>query len=210
MVFLEIAIKGFLVGFTSAFPFGPLGALCVKKSLIPKNLGGYFTGFGASSADAIFALIAGFGITVIAKFLLSYEVSIKGLGGLFLIFLGFKELKTKVPKDRKATEGKKNLLKEFFSGFSLAIANPFVIFSFLALYAILGLGKIAGDYTLSSILVLSTFLGSFLGLSFLNWVVIHNRHRVKEKGLNLLNKIIGIIIVGTGAYLLIESLILYS
>ena len=126
--------------------------MCVKKSLIPKNLGGYFTGFGAACVDALFALVAAFGITLISKFLLTNEVSIKGIGGLFLIFLGIKEIKTKMPKEKQTQNGRKDFIKEFFSGFSLGVANPFVIFSFLALYAVLGLGKIAGDYTLSAIL----------------------------------------------------------
>ncbi len=199
-----VLLKGFLVGFTAALPFGPLGALCIKKSLIPKNLGGYFTGFGASCVDALFALIAGFGITVISKFLLNNEASIRGIGGLFLIFLGLKELKTKLPKKLKIKNERKNFLKEFFSGFSLAVANPFVIFSFLALYTVLGLGKIAGDYGLSALLVLSTFLGSFLGLSFLNWIVIHNKHRFQEKTLNIVNKFLGVILLGTGLYLIFQ------
>ncbi|OIO40176.1 hypothetical protein AUJ61_02445 [Candidatus Pacearchaeota archaeon CG1_02_30_18] len=204
---LEVLLKGFLVGFTAALPFGPLGILCIKKSLIPKNLGGYFTGFGAACVDALFALVAGFGITIISKFLINNESSIKGIGGLFLIFLGLKELKTKVPREIKTQNERKDFLKEFFSGFSLAIANPFVIFSFLALYTILGLGKIAGDYGLSALLVLSTFLGSFLGLAFLNWIVIHKKHKIKEGLLNKINKILGGILTGTGIYLILQNLV---
>jgi len=206
MIVLEIFLKGFLVGATAALPLGPLGALCIKKSLIPKNLGGYFTGFGVSCADALFALVAAFGISIIAGFIIHNEASIKGIGGLFLVFLGLKELKARMPTKTALINGKKGLIKEFFSGFSLAIVNPFVIFSFLALYTVLGLGKIAGDYYLSTILVLSTFLGSLLGLSFLNWVVIHQKHRINGKNLTRLNKIIGIIILCTGAYLIFQSL----
>ncbi|NCN51763.1 LysE family transporter [archaeon] len=204
----EVLIKGLLVGFTAALPFGPLGALCVKKSLIPRNLGGYFTGFGAACVDAFFALVAGFGITIISKFLINNESSIRGIGGIFLIFLGLKELKTKVLTKVKVKNEHKDFLKEFFSGFSLAMANPFVIFTFLALYTILGLWKIAGDYGLSALLVLSTFLGSFLGLAFLNWMVIHHKHRFKEKTLNKVNKILGVILVGTGIYLLFQTLLI--
>jgi len=203
-----VLLKGFLVGFTAALPFGPLGALCIKKSLIPKNLGGYFTGFGAACVDALFALIAGFGITIISKFLVSNETSIRGIGGIFLIFLGLKELKTKSLRKIKVTNERKTFLKEFFSGFSLAVANPFVIFSFLALYTILGLGKIAGDYGLSALLVLSTFLGSFLGLAFLNWMVIHHKHRFESETLNKINKILGIILLGTGIYLIFQALMI--
>jgi len=207
MVVLEVLLKGFLVGATAALPFGPLAALCIKKSLISRNLGGYFTGFGVSCADALFALFAGFGISIIASFIIPNEVFIKGIGGLLLVFLGLKELKVRIPTKTAFTNEKKGLLKEFFSGFSLAIANPFVIFSFLALYTVLGLGKIAGDYYLSTILVLSTFLGSFLGLSVLNWIVIHHKYRINEKNLTRLNKIIGIVILCTGSYLIFQSLV---
>jgi len=204
---LEVLFKGFIVGLVSALPFGPIGAFCIKKSLINKNLGGYFLGFGAASADALFAILAIFGVTVISKFFIYNEVSINAIAGIFLIFLGIKEFKTKIPLNGKISSGKKAFLKEFVSGFSLAIANPFVIFSFLALYAVLGLENLVGRYDLSALLVFSTFLGSFLGLTFLNWSVIHHKHRIKEKNLENANKLIGIILLGTGVYLMLRSLI---
>ena len=204
---LDAILKGFIVGAVSALPFGPIGVYCIKKSLINENKGGYFFGFGAASADALFALIAIFGMTLISKFIISNEFSINENAGLFLIFLGIKEFKTKISLNGKVSKGKKAFLKEFFSGFSLAIANPFVIFSFLALYAILGLEKVIGVHYISTLIVLSTFLGSFLGLTLLNWVVINHKNRIKEKNLINANKFIGAILLGTGGYLVIKSLI---
>ncbi len=202
---LEVIIKGFIVGLLSSLPFGPVGAFCIKKSLVNKNIGGYFAGFGAATADAFFALIASFGMITVYKFLINNEVSIGWVGGIFLIVLGVKEFVTKIPLNGKVSNGKKTLLKEFASGFSLAIANPFVIFSFLALYALLGIGRLMGNFTLSMLLVVSTFFGAFIGLTLLNWIVMNNKEKIKGKVLDYINKVIGTILFGTGVYLIIKS-----
>ncbi|MDP3965930.1 MAG: LysE family transporter [archaeon] len=199
-----IIFSGIFVGLTSGIPLGPAGAYCIKKSLINKKYGGYLTGFGAATADGLFALVAAFGITAISKFLIAHQFSINSVGGLFLIGVGLKEFGSRISLNNGIENGK----KDFFSGFTIALASPFVIFSFLALYAILGLAKISGDYSLSLLLATSTLFGAFLGISILNWIVIKYRNKIEQKTINQINKVIGLIIFGTGAYLLMKGLFL--
>ena len=201
MIFWVI-FSGLLVGFTSGVPFGPVGAYCIKKSLSDNNHGGYFVGVGASIADALFALVASFGITIISSFLIAHESSIQSIGGIFLIVIGLKEFSTRFSFGNGIESGK----KDFFSGLSIALASPFVIFSFLALYAILGLGAIAGNYSLSLLLTVSTFAGSIISITFLNWIVIKYKRKIKQRAIDIVNKIIGGIIFLTGAYLLMKGL----
>ena len=200
---LWILISGILVGLTSGIPFGPAGAYCIKKSLYFEKYGGYFAGFGAAVADGIFALVASFGITVISDFLIAHHSSIQSIGGLFLIVVGLKEFSSSISLNNRIENGK----RDFFSGMTVALASPFVIFSFLTLCAILGLGVIAGNYPLSFLLTLSTFVGSIIAMTFLNWSVIHYKDKIKQKTIDTINHIIGIIIFGTGAYLLIRGLL---
>ncbi len=199
-----IIFSGLLVGFTSGVPFGPVGAYCIKKSLADSNYGGYFVGLGASVADALFALVASFGITIISSFLIEHEASIQSIGGIFLIVVGLKEFSTRFSFSNGIDSGK----KDFFSGLSIALASPFVIFSFLALYAILGLGIIAGNYSLSLLLAVSTFAGSIISITFLNWMVIKYKRKIRQSVIDIVNKIIGGIIFFTGAYLLARGIFL--
>ncbi len=198
---LWIILSGVLVGLTSGIPFGPVGAYCIKKSIENKKHGGYYAGMGASVVDGVYALVASFGISMISGFLISHESAIQTIGGLFLIAVGLREFSTKFSLQGRKSSGK----KDFIKGVSVALASPFVIFSFLALYAILGLSRIGGNYLYSFILTVSTFVGSFVSVLFLNWIVIRNKHKVKPATLGRINKAISVIILGTGLYLLIRG-----
>jgi threonine/homoserine/homoserine lactone efflux protein len=198
---LWIIVAGFIVGLTSGIPFGPVGALCIKRSLSERKYGGYFTGFGASTADGIFALAASFGINAISNFLIGNEALIQIIGGLFLIGVGLKEIGASI----SIKNGNGNNKKEFFSGLTVALASPFVIFSFIALYALLGMSQISGNYFLSLLLALFTTIGSFAGVAFLNWIVIENRMKIKQRTIDRINRIIGGFIFLTGSYLLVRG-----
>lgn len=204
-ILLEIFLKGFIVGALTAFPFGPTAIMCIKKSLIKGNKNGYYVGIGDSIADIFFAIIAGFGITAVFSFLESNAHVIGFLGGVALIGLGLKEYTTVVHFDRVKPNGFSTPFKEIMKGFTIAIANPFVIFSFFALYAMFGLRIIAGNYYYSALLVVSTFLGSLVGFGFLNWVVIRKRKGVNTKTLRYTNKIIGILLAIAGIFIIVKT-----
>jgi len=200
---LWVILGGILVGLTSGLPFGPVGALCIKKSLSNKKRGGYITGFGAAITDGIFALIASFGIVAISKFLIENEPLIKSIGGLFLIGVGLKEF----GKKEIITDREPSTKREFLSGITIALASPFVILSFFALYAILGMGSISGNYSLSLVLAASTFSGAFLGVTLLNFFVIKNKYKISPKKIEKINALLGLLILGTGIYFVLKWMI---
>ena len=143
-------------------------------------------------------------LDIVMRYALILASSINSLGGIFLMGVGLKEFGSKILLNNGIENGK----KDFFSGFTIALASPFVIFSFLTLYALLGLGKISGNYPLSFLLATSTFFGAFLGISLLNWIVIKYKNKIEQRTLDYINRIIGIIIFGTGSYLLVKGLFL--
>lgn len=200
---LWVIVVGILVGLTSGLPFGPVGALCIKKSLSNKEFSGYLAGFGAAVTDGIFALVASFGIAVISHFLIENEPLIKSVGGLFLIGVGLKEF----AKEDVVAEKVPSEKKEFLTGLSVALASPFVIFSFFALYALLGMGNISGNYLLSFFLALFTFIGSLIGITLLNFIVIKNKHRIRYNKIKRINSLLGLIILGTGVYFVVRWMI---
>ncbi len=202
-MFWWVLIAGLIVGLTSALPLGPAGALCIKRSLSDRRYGGYYTGLGSSVADGVFALVASFGIIAISNFLIGNEALIESIGGIFLMGVGLKEFATRI----EIHNGNGSNKKEFFSGLTVAFASPFVIFSFLALYALLGMGQISGNYLLSFLLAIFTFLGSLVGVAFLNWIVMINRMTIKQSTIDRINRIIGGFIFLTGSYLLIRGLL---
>jgi threonine/homoserine/homoserine lactone efflux protein len=87
---LYFLFKGFLIGFSIAAPVGPIGVLCIRRTLAQGRLTGLLSGLGAATADALYGCAAGFGLTFVSTFLLDQQLWLKLLGSLFLIYLGLK------------------------------------------------------------------------------------------------------------------------
>ena len=87
---LSLFIKGLIIGFAIAAPVGPIGVLCIQRSLHNGFKIGLMTGLGAAFADGSYGLIAGFGLTALSSLLINHQFLIRLVGGLFLIYLGIK------------------------------------------------------------------------------------------------------------------------
>ena len=83
-------MRGLLIGFSIAAPVGPIGVLCIRRTLADGRLAGLVSGLGAATADAFYGSLAGFGLTLVANFLVSQQSWLRLGGGLFLLYLGVK------------------------------------------------------------------------------------------------------------------------
>src|SRR5262245_29758963 len=120
---ISFFIKGIILGFSIAAPVGPIGILCVRKTLQFGRLSGFFSGLGAAAADTVYGIIAAFGLTFISNLLLAGQFWLRLLGGLFLIYLGLKTFLSKPPKPENALSHK-TLVGDFVSTFFLTMTNP--------------------------------------------------------------------------------------
>src|SRR3954454_18295104 len=84
----SLLLKGLLIGFSIAAPVGPIGVLCIRRTLAQGRAAGLISGLGAATADAIYGCIAGFGLTFISGLLISQQGWLKLIGGAFLCYLG--------------------------------------------------------------------------------------------------------------------------
>ncbi|HEV8028829.1 MAG TPA: hypothetical protein VGP50_15455, partial [Stellaceae bacterium] len=66
-------IKGIAVGIVIALPAGPVGVLCVRRTLFEGPVYGFVSGLGAATADTLFAVVAGFGVTIVRDFMLRFQ-----------------------------------------------------------------------------------------------------------------------------------------
>lgn len=83
-------IKGVILGFSIAAPVGPIGVLCIRRTLSNGLLNGFISGLGTATADALYGCIAAFGLTVVSTFLINSQFYLHLTGGLFLLYLGYK------------------------------------------------------------------------------------------------------------------------
>ncbi|OIP80709.1 hypothetical protein AUK45_03205 [Candidatus Peregrinibacteria bacterium CG2_30_44_17] len=190
-------IKGFIVGFSVAAPVGPIGLLCISRTIEKGRMAGFVTGMGAATADTIYGFIAGFGLTLITGLLTSYSSLIQLIGGGFMLYLGIKTMATKtVIKKSDAIEG--SLFRSYLEALLITVTSPMTIAIFTAVFASVGLSTTGGDYIDSSVLVIGVLLGSSTWWLLLSSVTAIFKSRIREKHLRLIDKGAGLLICGFG------------
>lgn len=164
----SLFLRGLVIGFSIAAPVGPIGVLCIRRTLSEGRLIGLLTGLGAATADAMYGLVAGFGLTVVSNFLVGSKSWLSILGGLFLCYLGIKTLIAR-PDGKQAELKTVSLTTAYFSTLFLTLTNPATILFFVAIFSGLGLAESAANYFSAATLVCGVFTGSaswWLILSF--------------------------------------------
>lgn len=192
---LSLLLRGFLIGISIAAPVGPIGVLCIRRTLSDGKLMGFLSGMGAASADMVYGAVAAFGLTVVSNLLVGNVFWLRLIGGGFLLYLGIKTFLEK-PADHAAQVNQKSgYVSAYLSTFFLTITNPMTILSFAAIFA----GTMLVQKTNSPIvIVLGVFLGSaawWLTLSLgIGWM----RDRLAANHMAWINRISGIIVAGFG------------
>lgn len=201
-------LRGLLIGFSIAAPVGPIGVLCIRRTLAEGRAYGFVSGLGAAAADSTYGFIAGFGLTFISTFLVSQGVWLRLIGGLFLVYLG---LRTFISKPASASgegeRGRLALTGAFASTFVLTLTNPATILSFAIVFAGLGLATGGSDYLAAVLLVLGVFVGSAAWWLLLSGGVSLLRSKFDLKALIWVNRISGILIMIFGAVSLFSLLL---
>jgi threonine/homoserine/homoserine lactone efflux protein len=198
---ISFLMRGFIIGFSIAAPVGPIGVLCMRRTLAEGRASGLVSGLGAATADAIYGSVAGFGLTFISNFLVSQQLWLHLVGGVFLCYLGIRTILAK-PADHAASANGDGLLGAYASTFFLTLTNPMTILFFAAIFAGLGLGGTNGNYMSAGVLVFGVFLGSALWWLVLSGGVSLFRAKFNAYRLQWVNRISGVIITGFGAFAL--------
>ncbi len=192
---INLLIKGLIIGFSIAAPVGPIGVLCIRRTLAKGRASGLLSGLGAATADAIYGCIAGFGLTFISNVLIDQQAWIRLTGGLFLCYLGIKTFSAP-SSDRAAPSQGNGLIGAYGSTFFLTLTNPMTILSFVAIFAGLNVANTDNQYAL--ILVLGVFTGSCLWWLLLVTLASVFRTRLNARVLQWVNRISGIVITTFG------------
>ena len=205
-----LLLKGILIGFAVAAPVGPIGLLCIRRTLWGGRLAGFTAGVGAALADTVFGFIAAFGLTLVWDVLMANARWFALGAGVFLIYIGIVEWRTK-PSDPKLTEppSAAGLFGGFISTFFLTLANPLTVLSFAAIFAGLGIeghrvteDGINPDYTAMAELIGGVFLGAAGWWLLLVGGVDVIRHKLNGTTLKLLSRISGTALLAFGLFML--------
>jgi threonine/homoserine/homoserine lactone efflux protein len=192
MLELPLFLKGLLIGFSIAAPVGPIGILCIRRTLSGGRLAGLASGLGAASADGIYGSIAAFGLVIFSNALLSWQTWLRLGGGFFLCYLGIRTLLSQ-PALQPARGSASSWFGAYVSTFFLTLTNPMTILSFAAIFA--GIGALNLGYLPAALLVVSIITGSAAWWLFLSGGVSLLRSRFTPQWMLWVNRLSGVIIV---------------
>lgn len=182
---ISVFFRGLVLGVVIAAPVGPVGILCIRRTLERGIFAGVATGLGAAVADAIFAGIAAFGVTAALSLLTGLEKEIRLFGGLFLMIMAIRMFLKKIEMDRVHVVSAASLIKAFMTGFIITFTNPLTIIGILAVIA-----TFAGhlSYVQAATLTGGIFCGSLAWWLFLGGGVFLIRRHFTNGALTWVNR----------------------
>lgn len=193
----ELFVRGALIGLAIAAPVGPIGVLCIRRTLADGRLTGFISGLGAATADLFYGLIAVLGLTALADLLVGVSFWSRIIGGLFLCYLGLRTMLTR-PAERPVEPNRRGLMAAYLSTLFLTLTSPATIIAFTAIFAGLGAGSVADSYLEGVVLASGVSAGSALWWLFLSSTTGMLRSRITPELLRWVNVIAGLIILGFG------------
>lgn len=200
---MDTLLTGIGLGFAVAAPVGPIGILCIRRTLSEGRAAGLATGFGAASADAMYGVIAAMGLSL-SGVLVSHTDILRLGGGILIIILGVLSIRQffqNAPIETINLRGR-GFWGKFLSTFVKRLTNPLTILTFIGLIA--GLGAGTGDNPLAPFfLVLGLFFGSAMWWLFLVQVALGVKTRLTPGVTRWLDVVSGAVLVIWGIWIVL-------
>ncbi|CUK10339.1 leucine export protein LeuE [Shimia thalassica] len=207
---IDVLLRGIGIGFAIAAPVGPIGLLCIRRTLADGRGAGIATGMGAATADAVYGLLVAVGFAATGV-LLRYATPMAFCGGLLIIWLGIGTLRSffaagTTRDSQLAVSSHKTILRSWATTFVLTLSNPMTILAFVGLVAGLG-ATTQGTQTGPYWLVLGVFLGSALWWLILVQLALTARTRLTPDVTRWFDLFSGCLLLGWGAWIAVTAVV---
>lgn len=190
---IEYFFRGILVGITVSIPLGPIGVMIVQRTLTRGNWAGFFSGLGAAMSDLVYALIAGYGFSLVIDFIETYKLTLKvGGGAVLLAFGAYTFMQNPVKQLRAPRKSNINYWQDVITTFMLTISNPLAVFTFIIIFASFDIFAEAQASNSIYIVLAGIFFGALLWWLNLTFLVGLFRKYINIRRLWWINKISGL------------------
>jgi len=204
----EIIIKGILIGLCISVPLGPIGMLCIQRTLNRGQKYGIATGLGATTSDLVYTIVTLFFLSFVLDFIEDHRFIIQLIGSLVVSGFGYYIFNSNPATQPKPNETTKHtLFGDFISSFGLTFSNPLVLFVLIALFA--RFSFIGNNTTLSVTItgILSILGGALMWWTMITYLVSRFKNKLNMRDLKIINQITGIVIILVGCVGLILNII---
>lgn len=207
---LALAAKGLLIGILVSAPMGPVGMLCIQRTLSKGRWHGFVTGLGAMVSDIIYAMLTSLGMGVVVNFVEANQAPLQLAGSLVLSVFGYYIYQSNPVKNlRKQKERKLSFTQDFITAFLLTFSNVLIVLLYIGLFA--RFGFILPDHSLGMIIggVICIGIGAISWWLFITYIVSKLRKWFNVRGIWLMNRIVGSTIIILSIIGIISVLLTY-
>lgn len=193
---IYIIIRGITIGIIVSAPMGPIGVLCIQRTLNKGRRSGIATGLGASLSDLFYAMLTGFGMSIVIDFIETNEAIIQIIGSLVLMGFGIYLYRQNPARNiRKRLMQKNSFIQDFTTSFLLTLSNPLILFLFIGLFA--RLNFFLPEMTLFHYILgyIAILIGAIIWWLTITFFINKVRSRFNLRSLWLINRGIGAIII---------------
>lgn len=194
---LSFIFKGMLIGIIASAPMGPVGVLCVQRTLNKGRWYGFVTGVGAAISDVIYAGITGFGMSFVMVFLGNQHTRmyLQIAGSIVLFIFGFFAYRNDPTKNiRTSGAGRGSLLRNGVTGFLLTFSNPLIVFLFIACFA--QFAFVMPYHPFEMVVGFASIVGGAILWWFgLTWLIDKVRIKFDTNGIRIINQVIGFVVM---------------
>lgn len=201
-----IFLQAMVVGFAIAAPVGPIGILCIKHTISSGFWAGIVIGLGSALAGATYGTLVVFGLTAITTFVTSKIFWVKLIGGILLMILGIRELRSSQRFVSVNHTQESTLAHSLGTAFIIALSNPMTLIGYFSMVPALA-ANFCCTPAQGVILVGGIFAGSMSWWLFLSSLIATTRRRLPQTFLNLINKGAGVILIAFGFFVFMSALL---
>lgn len=197
-------IQALFIGILSSAPMGPVGMLCIQRTLNDGRRAGLITGLAAVVGDLIYAfitMIGALGLSMISEYMEKHQTGFQILGSIILIIFGaFVYQQNPSRNITKMNRVQLPFGKLFISSLLLTLSNIGMLFLYMALFTHFQLFDHNHPFMFSIFIIVIIGVGALLWWLLITYIVSKLRHKFNPRGLKLFNKIIGslLMIIGIG------------
>lgn len=190
-----ILLRGLLIGILISAPMGPIGVLCIQRTLNKGRWPGFFTGIGAALSDLIYSLLTGLGLSFVTDFITTNQNILQIVGSLLLIaYAAYLFTSNPSRQLRKQAVTANSYWTDFATGFLFTFSNPLILFFIVALFT--RFSFLAPEFQSYHYVAgyVAIFGGALLWWLFVTYFVNKVRAHFNVRSMWLVNRVIAVIL----------------
>ncbi|MDR1098441.1 MAG: LysE family transporter [Tannerella sp.] len=204
---LELFYTGMIIGVLVSSPMGPAGMLCIQRTLMKGRWSGFVSGMGAALSDLIYAVVTSLFLGLVVHFVEAHQKFLQISGSIVIAVFGYYIFQNNPLKGlQRDQERKQTLMQDFVTAFLLTFSNVLIVFLYIGLYARFGFVLPEHSVRMTATGLIGVFAGAVVWWSFITFIVSLCRRWFNGRGLKIMNRIVGSVIILLAVFGLISSM----